>query len=128
MSSDGLPDIIADFSSHVMLGLDDDAIEMAILDDFAFDAGSNTFSLLRDFLLFDAAITTQTAGGAFQQAFTLAYMTSGSIGGDSPQGSYQQQYAYDGSGRQRLMAQVPSSLLLLLGYLPLVARLQRNRS
>jgi hypothetical protein len=100
-SDDGNADIVVDFTSHVIFGLNDAEIEMRFLDSFSFSEAAATsteravrsFTLQDDITLFDAALGPDSFGGALRDPFSLAYVSSAALDWNRNDA-----ITYDGSG------------------------------
>lgn len=64
-ASGGTPVLSASFSSHPLLGLDDNSVVSSVADAFVFDPADETFGLASDFSLFNGSLPLPT-GQAFE--------------------------------------------------------------
>jgi len=64
-ASGGAPILSASFSSHPLMGLDDNAVASSVADAFVFDPADETFGLASDFSLFNGSLPLPT-GQAFE--------------------------------------------------------------
>lgn len=68
-TASGAPDLVIEFSSSDLLGLDDAALVQEIMDTFAFDPLDNTFTLGSDVTIYDGAVPIADSVNEFSLAF-----------------------------------------------------------
>lgn len=115
----GLPDMVVDFTSSALLGLNDATVTQTILDGFSFDAASSTFLLTTDVTIYDGAIPLSSG----VTDFTLAFDSSATA-------DFESQYAHvfgPGNAGGNGSVPVPHALLLMLPGI-LMLRRRTNRT
>jgi hypothetical protein len=120
-TSAGVQDMVVDFTSNALLGIDDDAMMQMILNGFLFDPVTGAFTLASDIMIYDGAIPLSSGVTGFTLAFESS-MTS------DPNALYQHVHGPRNIIGAATSVPEPMSLALFLAGLAAIGFVRRRKA